>query len=59
MIQFCCSMKLLLSRQGEVCSHVAAVLFKIETVCRLGLNKPSCTSTSCGWKNWYKENVSF
>ncbi|XP_065909342.1 uncharacterized protein [Dysidea avara] len=42
---------------GEVCSHIAAILFKVETAVRLGLTKPSCTSTSCNWNNWYKENI--
>jgi len=29
---------------GEVCSHVAVLLFKIETACRLGYTNPSQTS---------------
>ncbi|KAG8175943.1 hypothetical protein JTE90_026927 [Oedothorax gibbosus] len=35
---------------GEACSHIAAILFAIETTIKLGLNKPSCTSVPCKWK---------
>lgn len=34
---------------GEACSHVGAVLYKIEASIRLGLNKESCTSVECKW----------
>uniref|UniRef100_A0A8W8NZ12 SWIM-type domain-containing protein n=1 Tax=Magallana gigas TaxID=29159 RepID=A0A8W8NZ12_MAGGI len=34
-------------RVGEVCSHVAAILFKVEASVRLGYNKVACTSTPC------------
>ena len=34
---------------GESCSHVAALLFKIEAACRAGVNKVACTSAPCTW----------
>ncbi|KAG8175600.1 hypothetical protein JTE90_019412 [Oedothorax gibbosus] len=37
-------------RLGEACSHIAALLFAVETTVKLGLNKPSCTSVACKWK---------
>ena len=43
---------------GEVCSHVAALLFKVEAACRLGYNKPSCTSLPCKWNQMFKTKVS-
>ena len=47
-----------LFRLGEVCSHVAALLFKVETACRLGYTEPSCTSLPCRWNNDFKTGVS-
>ena len=44
-------------RLGEVCSHVAALLFKIEAACRLGFNNPSCTSQPCLWNKSYVDKV--
>ena len=32
-----------------MCSHVAAILFKVETACRLGYSNPSSTSEQCVW----------
>ncbi|XP_041931080.1 uncharacterized protein LOC121694797 isoform X2 [Alosa sapidissima] len=34
---------------GETCSHVGAVLFKLEACVRLGYNKVACTSVACAW----------
>ena len=45
-------------RRGEVCSHVAAVLFEVETACRLGYTKPSCTSLPCAWNQAFSVKVS-
>ncbi|XP_046562616.1 uncharacterized protein LOC124271511 isoform X2 [Haliotis rubra] len=36
-------------RLGEVCSHVAGILFKIEACVRLEFNKVACTSMPCKW----------
>lgn len=46
-------------RLGEVCSHVAALLFKVEVACRLGYTNPSRTSLPCRWNNDFKTAVSF
>lgn len=40
---------------GSVCSHVAAVLFKIEACIRLELHKVSSTSSLCQWKKSRKQ----
>uniref|UniRef100_A0A1X7VAJ5 SWIM-type domain-containing protein n=1 Tax=Amphimedon queenslandica TaxID=400682 RepID=A0A1X7VAJ5_AMPQE len=34
---------------GEVCSHVAAILFKVEACIRLGIAAKTCTSLPCVW----------
>ena len=34
---------------GEVCSHVGAVLFKLEACTSLGYNTVFCTSKPCAW----------
>ena len=34
---------------GQTCNHVAAALFRIEAVVRLGLLNPSCTSRPNKW----------
>nr|XP_055065240.1 uncharacterized protein LOC129447500 [Misgurnus anguillicaudatus] len=34
---------------GETCSHVGAVLFKVEASVRLGYNKVTCTDLACQW----------
>ena len=44
-------------RLGKVCSHVAALLFKIEAACKLGYAKPSCTSLPCEWNKSFVDNV--
>ena len=36
---------------GEGCSHVAALMFKVECAVRLG--HTSCTSQSCSWNNTF------
>lgn len=45
-------------RLGEVCSHVATVLFKIEVTVKLGLTKTSSTSEVCKWNETFREKVS-
>ena len=42
---------------GEVCSHVGAILFKVEMGVRLGLTKKSCTSEACKWNATFREHV--
>ena len=41
-----------------MCSHVAAILFKVETACRLGYNNPSCMSEQCVWNQALSVKVS-
>lgn len=41
---------LFLFRLGSVCSHVAALLFKLQTCSQMELNKAACTSKLCEWK---------
>ena len=43
---------------GEVCSHVAAILFKVEACTRLELAKQTCTSLPCTWNQVFCETVS-
>ena len=40
-----------------MCSHVAASLFKLEAVNRLGYSKPTCTSLPCSWNVTYCTKV--
>ena len=44
-------------RLGESCSHVAALLFKVEAAVRLGLTKKACTDELCKWNQCYVKNV--
>ena len=34
---------------GSACSHIAAVLFKLQACVQLGMNKKACTSKLCQW----------
>lgn len=44
---------------GEVCSHVAAVLFAIDNITKCGINsQPACTSVKCIWSDYFKKNIS-
>ena len=51
------NMSLLLYSLGEVCSHVAAVLFTIEAAVKLGLTKASSTNEACQWNSTFRESV--
>ncbi|XP_003730120.1 uncharacterized protein LOC115928222 [Strongylocentrotus purpuratus] len=42
---------------GESCSHVAAVLFKVEAAVRLGYTTQACTDVACQWNNRFVSNV--
>lgn len=42
---------------GEVCSHVAALLFKVELAVKLGFNKTACTDEACKWNQTYMKKV--
>ena len=41
---------------GEACSHVAAILFKVEYAVRNGYT--ALTSQACTWNNTFCKNVS-
>ena len=47
----------LLCRKGGTCSHVAGIMFKVETCARLGIAKQSCTSLPCVWNQSFSKNV--
>eukprot|EP00795_Rhopilema_esculentum_P004077 gene4077-20257_t len=42
---------------GETCSHIAAVLFKVEMGVKLGLSSESSTSEACKWNKTFREEV--
>ena len=42
---------------GEVCSHIAASLFKAQTAVMLGLTEKSCTSKACEWNCQFQKKV--
>lgn len=42
---------------GESCSHVAALLFKIEAAVRLGYTSMACTEMPCEWNNHFVKKV--
>ena len=42
---------------GEACSHIAALLFKIEAAVKLGLTAASSTSKACQWNATYRQSV--
>lgn len=47
----------LIFRLGETCSHVGAVLFKVEASVRLGITAVACTSAACEWNNVCVKNI--
>ena len=42
---------------GEACSHMAAILFKVEAFTRLELGKLTCTSLPCLWNQTCTKKV--
>ncbi|XP_021342823.1 uncharacterized protein LOC110443137 [Mizuhopecten yessoensis] len=42
---------------GEVCSHVGALLFKVEMAVKMGLTQTSSTSKVCQWNNTFRREV--
>ena len=42
---------------GESCSHVAALLFKVEAAVRLGYTTLACTDVPCQWNNHFAKKV--
>lgn len=47
----------LICRLGESCSHVAAVMFKVEAAVRHGYTKLSCTEEPCKWNECFMKKV--
>ena len=43
---------------GETCSHIAALLFKVEACVRLGYTNLACTSRPCTWNQAFSKKVS-
>ena len=43
---------------GETCSHIAALLFKVEACVRLGYTNVACTSRPCTWNQAFSKKVS-
>ena len=48
---------LFVSSLGETCSHVAAVLFKVEAAVRLGLTSKACNDVPCQWNQNFTKDV--
>ena len=46
-------------RLGEVCSHVAGLLFKVEASVRLKVAAKSCTSLPCAWNQAHSKKVCY
>ena len=44
-------------RLSEACSHIAALLFKIEAAVRLGYTKKTCTELPCQWNADFIDEV--
>ncbi|XP_021362623.1 uncharacterized protein LOC110456300 [Mizuhopecten yessoensis] len=42
---------------GETCSHIGALLFKMEAAVRLGYTRSACTDVSCVWNQCFTKNV--
>lgn len=42
---------------GESCTHIGALLFKIEAAVRSGYTRKSCTSEACKWNNDFVKKV--
>ena len=47
----------LLFRLGETCSHVAAMLYKIETAVRTGMTNVTPTDLPCQWNQNFTKSV--
>jgi hypothetical protein len=48
---------LIFIRLGESCSHVAAMLFKVEAAVRNGYTKQACTEQPCAWNKCFTKSV--
>ena len=41
----------------ETCSHVGALLFKVEYACRMGYTNKVCTDIPCRWNDDFVDDV--
>ena len=41
----------------ESCTHIGALLFKIEVAVRAGFTRRACTDEACLWNDDFKENI--
>eukprot|EP00731_Ephydatia_muelleri_P024890 Em0016g1161a len=44
-------------RLGELCSHIGAVLFKVEACVRVGKESVTCTSLPCTWNQTFSTKI--
>lgn len=44
---------------GESCTHIGAILFKIEAAVRTGYTRRACTEEACQWNDDFKDKVTF
>lgn len=44
-------------RLGEACSHVAALMFKVQIAVHMGLTTKSSTSDICKWNSSFRKEV--
>ena len=56
-LYMCLFIMLFCFRLGESCSHVAALLFKVEAAVRLGYTSRACTELPCYWNNDFVKKV--
>ena len=49
LVYLCIYFVIFIIRLGSACSHVVAVLFKLQACVQLGINKKACTSKLCQW----------
>ncbi|XP_065654377.1 uncharacterized protein LOC136080930 [Hydra vulgaris] len=42
---------------GETCSHVVAMLYKIEAAVRIGMTSPTPTDLPCQWNQTFIKNI--
>ncbi|XP_061695612.1 uncharacterized protein LOC133511042 [Syngnathoides biaculeatus] len=46
-----------LTSLGEVCSHVAVLLFEVDSAVRAGLTSTACTREACKWNAFYRKEL--
>lgn len=46
-----------IQRLGESCTHIGAILFKIEAAVRSGFTKRACTDEPCRWNDDFVKKI--